>query len=352
MTIRWAGYTDGDAAAYHSFARASFGPGAYQARPGYVDWLYRDHPRARGIERDFLIARTGEGEVVGCIHKMPLPWLVGGEERVIPAAHNLMVAEEHRSGLGLGLIMACFKGEDHVLVPGATAEAAAIYDRLGCQPVGGSTYRRVLRPARATVGLVRAKVLGKGWGPRRFQPPVEGGEWREGAGLVTADPEPALADALARGLNRSAQGTVAPYWDGELVRWRFFHAAGPRHVLIRLDDDDPLSNFLVVSLGPRRGLNVGRVIAGSADSAGRFRDLMAAARNVLIRAGSDVLLIFVADGRLDGLLRGAGWRPRPDPPPAFFHHRRGLGPFSDWSVSCGATDYGFEALPPDGSGHP
>lgn len=349
MTVRWTTWEPDHAEAYRRFARRTFGPGSYQARDAYLRWLY-DHRPGGGPERKgFLLAVTGTGEVVGCIHKMPLPWTVDGRDVVIPAAHNLMVAPEHRSGLGLALIMACFDGEDHVLIPGATKQAAAIYDRLGCQQVEGSYYRKVIRPLSGGLALAGSRLGTGGARPRRFPreaPSSQGSRDRTGL-RVSHAPTGDLLAALSDGMNAAACGEARPRWNPELVRWRFFHAAGPRHVLVHVEGEAPLRSFAIASLGPRRGLNVGRILGAGADTAEALASVLEATQRSIARAGGHVLIFYCGDERLDGLFQACGWTPRPDPPGTYFHHRRDLQPFKGYSVMGGAADYGFEALPED-----
>ncbi len=103
-------------AAYHRFAGAQYGAGCYQASASYLDWLYDSHEGSKGLS-GFLVGVIGD-EVIACIHKMYLPWTIGGQSGCIPSLHNWMVKEEYRSGTGFWLLKQSLRGETHAVIPG------------------------------------------------------------------------------------------------------------------------------------------------------------------------------------------------------------------------------------------
>ena len=137
-----------DLGPYRRFCDELFGRDAYQGRTTYLDWLYEDNPVGRGLD-DCLIATEPSGAIVGCIHRLRLPWQIEGRVAVIPSLHNLMIAEAFRGGAGFFLLTRAVKGESHALIPGVTGPLAQAYVRMGYQRLDTRWYRRVVRTDRA-----------------------------------------------------------------------------------------------------------------------------------------------------------------------------------------------------------
>ncbi len=331
--------------AYQAFARKGFGPRAYQAEESYINWLYADNPHGAVMAEDFHIAVTDDERVVACAHTMRLPWQVNGQFRTIAAGHNLMVAEEHRTGVGLTILMKNLKGRSDLLVPAVTAPLDVLYRKLGAQPVETHWFRKVLRPIAGGMQLGMKKLLKRDTPPSYFTRTASS-SFDVGAPVrVDADPNDELVQQVAKALNANHVNHAAPYWDAELLRWRFFHLNGPRHALVYLPSDDSVREFLIVSLGPRNGLNVGRVIAASIGSEHSLHLLIGHAETLIKKCGGTVLLTFCADANLSTRFQSLGWKEVPNPPQTFIYHTNKTETFDTCSFMGFAGDIGFEAIP-------
>ena len=331
--VKFSEYDERDSGSYVAFARAQFGPRAYQASRSYLEWLYRHNPATRGY-RDFLLARTGDGRVVGCIHKLVLPWQVDGRAQPLPTLHNLMVDPAYRSGAGLFLLLAAVRGEPYAVIPGVVGELSQAYRRLrGYRPIPSFWYRAVLRPVRVASCLGRARL---GLGSPDCWLPAEVDRVHEGCRVRTRPDAEGVA-RVTRQLLGDGNG-FRVLWSDALVTWRFFSAAGPRHALIESDDG---RSFAVVAFGPRHGVPVARLVAWSFDGDGRR--FLAQLRRISRRLGAGILLALSACESDRQALDRAGWQPLDDPPDTYVYAKSELP-----AVSFGAapTDYGLESFPP------
>ena len=252
--VRISAFEERDADGYRAFARAQFGENAYQASMRYLDWLYAQNPCARG-KQDFLLARAKDGRIVGCVHKLILPWRVGSETRVLPTLHNLMVEPEHQKGAGVFLWMAALRGEENAIIPAAVGNLSKASRRLRYQPVPSWWFRSVLTPVRAGLrwGLRRSGAArAGGWLSRDLDVACEGCR-------IATQPRPEALARITHQLNGDGDECQVA-WTDALIQWRLFSEAGPRHALIESDDGEA---FAILSLGPRHGLQVSRLIAWS-----------------------------------------------------------------------------------------
>jgi hypothetical protein len=327
-----------DRAPYRRFCEATFGRDAYQGRSTYLDWLYVDNPVGRGLE-DCFVATGPEGAIVGCIHRLRLPWVIQGREVTIPSLHNLMIAESFRGGAGFFMLTRAVKGETHAVIPGVTGPLAEAYVRMGYQRLDTRWYRRVLRIDRAAVQMLLHRL-----GDRGRRPPATARSARSSHGLaVTASPDDATAADVAAALNQNAGSgarVMHVAWSPELVQWRFFSRLGPGHVFAR---DELDGSFAIVSVGPRHGVTVARILAWSPVilSSGFLERLGRLAADL----GAN--LLFAYDARPDGAqtLALGGLRPMQSTPMSFLYVRDKQALAVD--LDGGGTDLGFEALPED-----
>ena len=298
----------------------------------------RDNPAGRSFD-DCLIATEPSGRIVGCIHRLRLPWQVNGQVTSIPSLHNLMIAEPFRGGAGFFMLMRAVKAESHALVPGVTGNLAQAYVRMGYQRLETRWYRRIIRMDLAVAQQLLHR-LGRGELDRRAGEPIDGSSYQLSA---TAHPDAAAAGEIAAALHANAGvgSSVAHVdWSAPLVQWRFFAPRGPRHVFAR---DLVDGSFAVVSVGPRRGLTVARILAWSP----RVLSSAFLGRLGRLAAGHGASVMLAYDARPDDAptLAAGGWRPMHSAPMSFLYARDKRPLTVD--LDGGATDLGLEALPHD-----
>lgn len=336
-------YESRRAADYLDFARESWGEDSYQAKPAYLDWLYRENPAADAGEPDFLLALTERGELAGAIHRMDLPWDINGRIEAVPAAHNLFIREEYRTGIGLYLLLAMMKEREHVFCPSQVPPLADTLGRLRWQEASVRWYRRILSPASAALRLARTRLPGRGLSRRPTATALAPSPRNLGAGVhATATPGIEIIEKLSRAMTeRLARFREKPHWTPEMIQWRFFHPAGPKHLLVHDQDGE----YLVISVGQRHGLNTSRIIEGSCAEPEKMAPLVRATEKFLSRQGVHVLLAFTADEQLQAALEGAGWRPlNGHSRKTFFYHRNKSTRFTRYAFNASAGDFGFEAF--------
>ncbi|MBX3739285.1 MAG: hypothetical protein KF715_21535 [Candidatus Didemnitutus sp.] len=335
---------------YLVFARASFGPQAYQASPNYLRWLYDEAPLSRGRTRDFHLAVDAGGRVVGCIHVQRMPWRWLGTEIAVAAPQNTMVLAEHRKSGAGGLLSAqAIFGEKHVLVPGTHEAWAGGMRRLGYADLDTCWRASWLRPVAAGVQLAwkrirpnsstsvgwfsddetkRGQTKGFAW---RLWQPREAGEVADHAAYANQ----AWPDDAA----------FAQWWNPEVMFWRFFHPCGPAHRVLELRQEGAIAGFAMVSLGRRHGLAVARVVDWRVQDEQALAVLLSLVRAAARRAGAHLLLVMGGESRSNQWLERSDlsvWSRRPI---TLMHHReRGLRGIKH-SFMPSAGDYGFEAIP-------
>lgn len=335
-------FEHGHLKSYQNFAERQFGAGCYQAKADYLQWLYLERPSSMD-HRDFTIAVTDADEVVGCIHKMRLPWSSGGEITDVPAVHNLVVDERHRHGMGLKLILASVAGEEHALMPGVARNTTELFQKLKYQRVAPRWYRKVLRPLHGAAIYAARKCLNRDFRRRQLETADRGRP--ELPGLeVSAMPDAALLERLSESMNAMGCSVWSPHWTADLVRWRFFHPRGPRHLLVYKLGHGPLDTFAVISLGIRHHLNLGRILALRSRSTAELQRLMAGVERILRWREGHLLQFICGDDAINAMLQGAGWTPMDRQPDTFLYHRNRKEPFAGTSFFGGAGDYGFEAM--------
>ena len=332
-------------ASYLSFAAQQFGTTACAANERYLTWLYEQNPfGARWA--DALFAVNSAGDVVGCVHAMNVPWRIDNEVIVVPALHNLMVAPEHRQGVGMKLVIKAIQGRRQSIVPATLEPAASLYRRLGCVRVQSRWYRRVLRPLQLGWQLGAQKLCG--WNPSACHFPEAAPSTRlpsaHDVALWATAPTDSQLEQLAEVFNAARMTADGPEFSSEFLRWRFFHESGPRHAVVWLEASGRISEAVIVSLGPRHGFNVGRIVAAKSSDAGRFAALVKLAEHVIRRHGGTLLFAFCACPELNQIYSTMGWRPQANEPQTYLSSRRKE---SSRAISFNgeAGDIGFEALP-------
>jgi hypothetical protein len=326
QTPVWTSFESRLAASYSKFAEAEYGAGCYQSAPEYLEWLYRENPCSRGFE-DLSIAVVGD-DVVGCIHKMYLPWMIAGELCKVPTLHNLVVQEKYRSGAGFWLLKRSIHREEHAVIPGVLPPLSEAYKHMKCQQAPTRWFRKVLRPINGGVRLALRRVGARLAGsPSKFSD-----------GIVTQPNAEQLA-AIAEILTAEA-GRDHVAWTPELVRWRFFHSFGPRHAYVEFGKPGA---FALLSLGPRNGLLVGRLIFMSSQAIGLGQPAAKQICRTLRRAGAHAALAMTVRDDLSNLLQLSGFRTYPLSPDTYLFHRD-KSFVQDTSVGPEVTDFGFEAI--------
>ena len=331
-------YRDDDEPSYRAFCDREFGPGTYQGRRDYLQWLYVDNPSGKGFT-DCLVAAQASGEIIGCIHKLRMPWQVGPKGAItMPSLHNLMVTEAFRGGTGFFLLRAAVTDESHALVPGVVGNLVQAYERMKYQKIHTRWYRRVVRFDRATWQTLMHKA-GRPEPQRRV--PTELNRSMHGL-RVTSRPDDESIRAIAVALaprTKGAEPFVAHVdWSAAVVKWRFFSDRGPRHVVA---SDEADGTFAILSLGPRHGVTVARMIAWSPTVVSA--SFLERIRRVAATQGAAALLAYDARPDDAASLAGAGWQPMASPPQSFVYVRDKQQLSLD--LDGGATDLGLEAMP-------
>lgn len=303
-----------------------FGAEGYQQHRRYLDWLYDANPAARGLA-DCLVARQGEA-VVGCMHRMMLP-LAGPEAPgLIGVLHNHFVTEAVRSGPGVLLLRRATKNVDAAFAPGVQAPLDEVYRRLGFVQVPGWWLMRVLDPVGGAIRVARTRLTGD----RPLRVDVERLRRRFSDLVITPAPDDAAIGLLCEAMRGAGRDRPSVDWSPALVRWRYFHPQGPRHLLITPRDGGGIA---VIAPGVRRGLATARLmeLTDPADSAFTKR-----ATAVMRAAGAALALCFTTTPGMAELLQQQGWRVRGNRTFSF----RTDGPAPD--LTAAASDVGFEAF--------
>lgn len=331
---------------YLDFARQAFGEQEYQARRAYLTWLYEEGPIPRFGLGDAKLALVGDS-VVGCMHKLRMPWSTPAGSVEVASPHNLMVSPTHRTGAGFALISESLKGEKHTLLLGVAETVRPVYERLGCRPIQIHSMRTVLNPLTALAVFGARRVA-----PRavdRMLDSVHG--CVDGVGIprlsVHTLPDLSLLADLAAALASDGSGRSHVAWTADLLRWRCFDRRGPRHVVVRVrrpHGSDP-GPFAILSLGIRRNLLVCRTIEWHAPEDRDARILAHAVRLVGTALGANVLLSSAGDAHAAAAWRATGSFPVSNAPTAFELHRPKTVTLAPWHLFGGASDAGFEAIP-------
>jgi hypothetical protein len=324
-------------------ARAMHGEHAHQASAGYRHWLYNCAPHVPEGLAAMRVALDEHQQVVGIADRLFLPWVVHGTVERIPALIDLSVrADQRTGGAGVRLILGASGDVQHLFVNGSNTNSAPVFRGLRYQEfTGGFWGRRVLAPIATAWQLARRTVLAA---PTfAFDP----GRMLHHLGSdATTNPADGLLEELAA-LASTDTTPVRPHWTAEILRWRFFHPEGPRHLLLAArSPGGALLHALVATVGTHRGLHVLRPMLHLGDAAllrtqGAPRLVRAAQR-----AGVHVMAVFAWDSAEADVWRTLGCHARKDTPGTFFHHRKRIDAdrFNDIRIPAAASDLGFDAI--------
>jgi hypothetical protein len=332
--------------AYAEFAREAWGESCYQSSEKYLNWLYKENPCRSSSEED-LILGLAEDKVVGCIHKLRLMWKNKNKVIFIPTIHNLVISEKYRKQwFGIKILKLSFARENHVLVPGVAENQGNLYKFLKCQQVGSSWYRKILTPVKGAIYLSLKKISGFNVSPALFTSP----DFQDIKNLnnslkISLEPNETVAQKIISQLNIRSSGTLSPYWTLEQFQWRFFHPLGPRHLLVYKDSGHEINDFLILSLGPRRGLNIARIVEMEASSSVILESLIQAAEKIIKIYGGHILLIFSASSKMNNMLLELKFKLIRNSPKTYFYHQDKSDFLQPVSFNGSAGDFGFEAIP-------
>jgi hypothetical protein len=334
-------FEDGMWESYCECAESEYGKGCYQAQRGYFEWMYGQNVHS-GYHPEFSVAVANDS-VVGYIHKMYLPWRVNGQQCRVPTIHNFLVKKSFRGGKDLlsiatagGLLRTSLRGEFHAVLPSAFPPLADVYRRMNCQPIDMRWFRKVLQPVAGALRFALGRFV-------TF--PAKGGlatgevSRRMREGEVTEEPDSFQLSNLAEELLRQA-GEDSVEWTPDLVKWRFFAPNGPRHVFVQFSDP---REFAVLSLGPRQGIVLGRLIALSDAAIARGPARVNEICDVLRLLGAHAVTATTVRDDVSRVLSECHFSLYPDAMDTFLFHkdksyvqRTVIGPE--------VTDLGFEAM--------
>jgi hypothetical protein len=334
--------------AYQTFARDHFGPASHQAQQSYLTWMYEEAPHApAGLEEAKLA--VAQGRVVGCFHKMRLPWIWGGSTALVSSPHSLMVDPRFRTGVGLGLIAEAFRGEKHQLLIGAGPSVTRIYEKLGARPVTSYWLRTALNPFTipAIAAFHRAAPIAMDAVISRTHAAVDRAHLPARSIEVRSSLDEELASHVARMLLRASGSAAHIQWTPDLVRWRFFSKYGPRHLLVCLGPGQDARAFAIVSLGVHRTLALARTVEWYAESKRWGFCLGVVVRALLSVMGANAWFAMTSDPRRAASWRGIGFWNAREPPMIYELHSPRIQSFGPLCLGGAAGDHGFEAIPLD-----
>jgi hypothetical protein len=244
-----------------------------------------------------------------------------------------MMSGEYRSGGGFWLLKRSLHNEQHAVVPSSLPPLSIVYRQMKCQRVPAQWFRKIVRPISGGIRMLLNKLKGA---PHAATRRLSGIRMIRGC-TVSTRPNPEQLSALAAAL-RLAQGPDHVDWDEDTVRWRFFHPLGPVHGFVDLGSP---ADFALISLGPRDGLAVGRLIFVS--PASPAKRAVAKVCRILTAAGAHVILAMTAAQPVADSLLGAGFSQYPFDQETYFYHRD--KEFVQSTVAGPEiTDIGFESL--------
>ena len=339
--MRLLGYQPTMFAKYQVFACDNFGQEAYQGTEGYIRWLYDENPCTVRGETGMVVAVTDEDNaVVGCLHTMQLEWRIHGRVHAVPTVHDIMVSEDHRTGLGAMLLMKSIGDTRYAFVAGATPPFTAVYRELGWHKMRVSWYRRILTPLRTAMQLLAGRT-GVGRSPAIYFQDVSIGS---GGWTWTTCPGNGTLECVAHRLNRRGENKVAPTWTTKQLYWRFFHPFGPRHLMIYRGGDAEIEDFCILSLGPRKGLALARVVEIAARSQKDLADLLDEIDKCIREFGAHALSIYCGSRELNIMYESLGWKNMTTSPDSYFFSNNSMAATTEYSTNGSAADIGFEAI--------
>jgi len=258
-----------------------------------------------------------------------------------------VISEKYRKQwFGIKMLRFSFSKENHVLVPGVARDQGNLYKFLGCQQVSSCWYRKILTPVKGAFFLGLKKVLNFNIPSAYFtSSEFKNVKHQSQAFKVTIDPSEIIIKKIISQLNKKPSDTLSVYWTLELFRWRFFHPSGPKHLLVYKDSEHDIEDFLILSLGPRRGLNVARVVEMEASSSEVLKHLMQTAERIIIIFRGHILLVFSSSQKMNDMLHELKYKLVKNSPNTYFYHKNKNDLFQSFSFNGSAGDFGFEAIP-------
>ena len=341
--VNWIGFQDSLLSNYQKFARYNYGKKAYQAKENYINWLYKENPLSV-IKEDFLVGISNQRKtVVGCIHKMRMHWRYESKVISVPAFHNLMVDKEYRYGTGFILVMAATKNENYALMPGVIQPFTEFYNTLKYQKVSAMWYRKFIKPLSGSIAFFQNKLFNYSTKENYFYDSKLNGISTQNFKTIIS-PSDDLLEQLVDVLNVNNTKICSPYWTIEQLRWRFFHPLGPKHMLIYENFSETIKNFAILSMGPRHGMNMCRILLLESVSAKSLELLLSAIFSVIKKNGGHIVHLFCADKMMNNKLKEVNWNPMENSPDTYFFHKDKKNTFKHYSFTGGSGDFGFEAI--------
>lgn len=340
--INWVPFENRFLKNYQEFTKNNYGLNAYQCKENYIKWLYQENPLSKE-KNDFLIGINSDNEnIVGCIHKMQMEWVLNKETFRVPALHNLVVDSEYRHGIGFMLVMAAVSGEEQALMPGVENPFSSFYKTLKYQKINAFWYRKFLKPTSSGIFLLANKFL-KVSAKENYFDSLNAKKINNNF-IVDFSPSKDIMQQIAASLNNHDSQTFAPLWTGEQVKWRFFHPFGPQHILVYENFNESLENFALVSMGPRRGLNIARILSLKSSSNESLDALLTNVFNIVKNEGGHLIQFFSADSLINRSLISIGWNPVKHSPDTYIYHKNKSDTFENYAFTGSAGDFGFEAI--------
>jgi hypothetical protein len=334
LTVRR--YNDADEEHILAFHREFFGDNSYQATSAYLQWLYQDNPFQES-EPPCFILHGNDDTIVGCIHSMALSAVSPTKTYRVRSLQNLVVDTAYRGGAGMILVKRALKDADVVIFPGVGGVLANAYRAMKYREINSFWTRKLLRPVRAAVGVLRSK-LGKERRRFRLHPHCPALSAQAGLTIETRPGEETLERIAALLAERDyLSGNLPVLWTSSALRWRFFSINGPVHLLFM----SKLSGeFSIFSIGMRRNVCVARPIEIGPVCSVSFLE---SSFNCLRMMGVEMLLAYTGRVLEQNMYSRLGFSEVTQRSSSFVITGKGcdLG-FS--TVTPGATDLGFEGF--------
>ena len=330
---------------YENFANKNWGNFCYQGRRDYLQWLYDENPNKNKKATDFLLAVSEGGRVVGCVHKMRISWKVRKRLIDTPSIHDLMVEENYRHGIGLKLIWNALIAEEHAFIPGTkTPMADVMYNKIfKSQNIKIGWYRKILSYIRTVpqVCLNRLFFLKNDNFIINYH---KLNKLKNNCSKfnILINPDNSIIDKIILHDDRDNFTTECPNWDRENIKWRFFHPLGPKHILIYYGSDT-IDNFIIFSIGPRKGLIIARIIEIKAKNSIILKSMLHFTITIIKKLNGHVLDIISSDNNINQMLKSIGWNIMQSPPKTFLYHKNKEDIFLNPVFHGSAGDCGFEA---------
>ncbi len=118
-------------------------------------------------------------------------------------------------------------GQAHAFVNGSNSSSGPLFRSLKYQEIlGGRWFRKVLRPVQGAVKFALHRLAG--WKSRPANLDLNLSHPNI---VATLKPDANEVQSVLASLNSLAT-EVRPFWTVDSFHWRFFHSAGPKHVVV------------------------------------------------------------------------------------------------------------------------